>query len=99
MMLGEKVKAEEAERLGMVYTVYSDDEFEAASKEIAFTLAAMPTTGLALTKKALQSSLHNSLTIQLALEDELQQQAAATTDFAEGVQAFVQKRKPNFTGN
>lgn len=98
MMTGDKVSAIEAERLGMIYKVIEDENFEAASLEIATKLAAMPTKGLALTKKALQLSANNSLTQQLSIEDELQRVAASTSDYAEGVQSFLEKRPAIFTG-
>jgi len=98
MMTGEKVSAQKAESLGMIYAVYSDDEFMAKAIELAVNLAAMPTKGLGLTKRALNHSLSNDLTSQLALEDELQTQAGETYDYKEGVAAFLEKRKPIFKG-
>ncbi|MBV9964002.1 MAG: enoyl-CoA hydratase/isomerase family protein [Parafilimonas sp.] len=98
MMLGDKIFADEAARLGMIYKVFHDDTFEEESKKIATTLSQMPTRGIWLTKQALNKSFKNSLKKQLALEDELQQQAAATNDFKEGVQSFLEKRLPNFKG-
>lgn len=97
MMLGDKINAEEAERSGMIYKVFSDDAFEEQSKKIANTLVQMPTRALWFTKKALNETFKN-FEDQLKLEDELQQQAAVTNDFKEGVEAFMQKRKPNFEG-
>lgn len=98
MMLGDKVSATEAERLGMIYKVFVDETFAAQSMEIAVTLAAMPTRGLAYTKAALNASFGNSLTQQLQTEDELQYKAAHTYDYKEGVQSFIEKRPAVFKG-
>src|SRR5580698_855541 len=97
-MLGDKIGAVEAERLGMVYKVYEDDEFEGASRALTAVLAQMPTRALAFTKHALNYSAGNSLEAQLLLEDDLQQKAALTKDYAEGVKAFLDKRAPTFKG-
>ena len=98
VMLGDKVGAIEAEKLGMVYKVFADEEFEENLKSLMTTLATMPTKALAFTKQALNNSFTNSYEQQLALEDKLQQQAALTIDYKEGVDAFIQKRKPLFKG-
>lgn len=99
MMLADKVSATEAERIGMIYKVFPQETFSAESIAIAETLAQMPTQGLALTKEALNHSMHASLDAQLQKEDELQRKASATKDYSEGVEAFLQKRKPIFTGD
>jgi 2-(1,2-epoxy-1,2-dihydrophenyl)acetyl-CoA isomerase len=97
-MLGDKIGAAEAERMGMIYKVYENDDFPGASRALASILARMPTRALALTKHALNYSGSNSLEAQLLLEDELQQKAAGTRDYKEGVQAFLDKRPAVFKG-
>jgi 2-(1,2-epoxy-1,2-dihydrophenyl)acetyl-CoA isomerase len=99
MMLGDKIAAAEAERLGMIYKIFPDDEFATSSYAIAKNLATMPTKGLAFTKHALSLSFTSTIDEQLMNEDSLQQKSASTTDFKEGVQAFLEKRAPIFTGN
>lgn len=98
MMLGDKISAEEAERMGMVYKIISNEEFAEESFNLAKTLAAMPTYGLAATKQALNGLFGHNLEQQLRFEDELQQQCAATYDYKEGVAAFLEKRTPVFKG-
>lgn len=98
MMLAEKISAIEAERIGMVYKVFADDIFEKETIAIAEKLAAMPTRSLGLIKKALNFSVSSTFEQQLILEDKFQKEATATSDYKEGVDAFMQKRKPNFTG-
>ncbi|MBS1597249.1 MAG: enoyl-CoA hydratase/isomerase family protein [Bacteroidetes bacterium] len=98
MMLGEKVSAQEAEKMGMIYKVFADEDFNASALNLATTLAEMPTKGLALTKYALNVSFSNRLEDQLSAETQLQQFAAKTQDAKEGITAFVEKRKPVFKG-
>ena len=98
MMTGDKVLAADAEKMGMIYKVFADETFEAESKKIVQTLAQMPTKGLAFTKHALNLSLNNDWEKQLLLEDEYQQKAAATEDYAEGINSFLEKRSPLFKG-
>jgi len=98
MMLGDKVSATDAEKMGMIYEVYSDDEFAEKSEALAIKLANMPTKGLAFTKELLNRSFTNSLDEQLEQEKLWQAKAAATKDSAEGINAFLEKRRPNFTG-
>lgn len=98
MMTGEKVSAADAEKMGMIYKYFEDDAFESESKKIAQTLSQMPTRGLAYTKHALNMSFNNDWETQLSLEDEYQQKAAATADYQEGINSFLEKRKPVFKG-
>ncbi|HTE09495.1 MAG TPA: enoyl-CoA hydratase-related protein [Chitinophagaceae bacterium] len=97
-MLAEKISAGEAERIGMIYKAIPDEAFASVSLELAKKIAQMPTKGLSLIKYALNQSFSNSYEQQLALEDQLQQEAGQTADAAEGVKAFLQKRAPVFAG-
>lgn len=97
-MLGDKIGADEAERMGMVYKVFRDEEFYDNANKLALQLAQMPTKGLALTKHALNYSFTNTYEQQLELEDKFQQEAALSYDYREGVEAFLQKRLPVFKG-
>ena len=99
MMTGDKVSAQEAERLGMLYQVYPDEAFRDSVDQLATRMAAMPTRGLAYTKQALNRALYHDLDSQLEIEDHLQTMAGQTYDYKEGVQAFLDKRKPEFKGS
>jgi 2-(1,2-epoxy-1,2-dihydrophenyl)acetyl-CoA isomerase len=98
MMTGGKVSAREAEALNMIYKAVEAETYETFTADFVSKLALMPTRALALTKKAVQESWNNTLSEQLNLELALQVEAGNTEDFKEGVQAFLDKRKPNFTG-
>jgi len=98
MMTGDKVSANEAERLGMIYKVFADVTFEEESKKIAHALSKMPTKGLAYTKHVLNNSFTNSWEEQLMIEDQYQQKAAVTKDYTEGLAAFIEKRQADFKG-
>jgi 2-(1,2-epoxy-1,2-dihydrophenyl)acetyl-CoA isomerase len=97
-MLSEKLSADEAERIGMIYKVFANEAFENEAKNLAVTMAQMPTKALALTKAALNTSLINNYEDQLHDEELLQERAGRTKDYNEGVQAFLEKRNPNFIG-
>ena len=91
MMLGDKVSAQEAEKLGMLYKVTSLEDFEAEVVKTANKIAQMPTKALGMTKRLLNVSMTNSLEEQLVLEGQLQIEAAESDDYREGVAAFVEK--------
>ncbi|MCB0383483.1 MAG: enoyl-CoA hydratase/isomerase family protein, partial [Psychroserpens sp.] len=95
-MLGDKVSAEEAERIGMIYKVIPFESFKDEVDQLALKLANMPTKALGFIKTLFNESVTNTLEEQLALESKLQIEAAQSEDYAEGVAAFIEKRKPNF---
>ena len=98
MMLGDKVTAEEAEELGMIFKVISSESFNEEVEKLAVKLANMPTKALGLIKELLNKSITNTLEQQLELEGKLQIEAALSEDYTEGVNAFMEKRKPIFKG-
>ena len=98
MMLGDKVSASDAYDMGMIYKFYPVALFNEEVQKLAITLAKMPTHALALTKKLLNQSMINNLQQQLALEADLQIDASASYDYQEGVNAFMEKRAPEFKG-
>ena len=98
MMLGDKVTAEEAEELGMIFKVISSESFNEEVEKLAIKLANMPTKALGLIKELLNKSIINTLEQQLELEGKLQIKAALSEDYTEGVNAFMEKRKPIFKG-
>ncbi|MGQ9370447.1 2-(1,2-epoxy-1,2-dihydrophenyl)acetyl-CoA isomerase PaaG [Azospirillum sp. ST 5-10] len=98
VMLGEPVPAEQAEAWGMIWKAVDDERLMAEATDVARRLAAAPTRGLALAKKALQASSTNTLDRQLELERDCQRLAGRTADYREGVTAFLEKRQPRFEG-
>jgi 2-(1,2-epoxy-1,2-dihydrophenyl)acetyl-CoA isomerase len=98
MMLGDKVSAAEALQMGMLYKVYNDADYATSVASLVQQVAAMPTQGLVLTKQLLNQSVQHNLAEQLQAECDVQTLAGNTKDYAEGVASFLEKRKPNFTG-
>ncbi|MCG8557796.1 MAG: enoyl-CoA hydratase-related protein [Proteobacteria bacterium] len=98
VMLANEVSAVEAERIGLIYRAVPAPHLLPESEKLAARLASAPTTGLGLTKRLFNQSLHNDLERQLALEATLQGEAGRSHDYKEGVAAFLEKRKPTFTG-
>lgn len=96
--LGEKVSAQEAVEMGMIWKAYPADQFMDEAKKIASKLAKMPTKGFGLTKRGFNAGFSNSLEEQMKLESKLQAEAGNTHDYNEGVQSFMEKRKPEFKG-
>ena len=97
-MTGDKVAADEAERIGLVNRVVEPDALMDEARALATKLAGLPARGIALTKRLLNESFDNSLAEQLEAEAFAQETAGRTKDHYEGVVAFIEKRKPNFTG-
>jgi 2-(1,2-epoxy-1,2-dihydrophenyl)acetyl-CoA isomerase len=97
-LLGQRLSAEEAERWGLIWKAVDDLRLMQEATEIANALAAGPTKGYGLVKKAIHASAGNSLDAQLDLERDLQRQAGFSEDYREGVAAFMQKRKPSYKG-
>lgn len=97
-LLGEPIDAETAERWGLIWKAVDDDKLIDEATALAEQLAAGPTQGYARIKHALHAAALNDLGAQLDLERDLQREAGRTPDYAEGVRAFMEKRKPNFTG-
>ena len=99
MMTADPISADDAHKIGMIYKVYEDIDFESEVLKLAEKLSQMPTKGLGLTKKLLNLSLASDLDSQLNEELNAQIIAGNTNDYNEGVSAFLEKRKPNFKGN
>jgi 2-(1,2-epoxy-1,2-dihydrophenyl)acetyl-CoA isomerase len=98
LMLGEKLPAEKAEAWGLIYKVVDDDKLMDEALALAKKLATGPTKTYAMIRELLRVSWQNELPAQVELERKTQSVAAQTPDAAEAIQAFLEKRTPNFTG-
>jgi 2-(1,2-epoxy-1,2-dihydrophenyl)acetyl-CoA isomerase len=97
-MLGERLPAERAAEWGLINGVIDDERFDAEIDELVERLAAGPTGSYAGTKRQLNAWVYGRLEQQLELEAAIQQELAASGDFAEGVAAFLEKRPAQFSG-
>ncbi len=97
-LLDEKVSADQAVELGLIYKTVTQVKLEEETLGIAQKLASMPTKGFGLYKQAVNQSFENTLDQQLDLEANLQSIAGNSEDYKEGVAAFLEKRKPEYTG-
>jgi len=98
MLLSDTIDAQAALRLGLVNWVTGVDELAAETAVIARRLAGGATRAFAETKRLVNESYGQPLAAQLNAEVEAFARCAGTRDFAEGVTAFVEKRKPRFSG-
>jgi 2-(1,2-epoxy-1,2-dihydrophenyl)acetyl-CoA isomerase len=98
MMLGDKISGEEAEKMGMIYRACEDEKLNDEAMAVAQQLAELPTVAIGLTKKLLNTSMTNNIEQQLREEGKVQVIAANSKDHKEGIKAFLEKRKPVFTG-
>ncbi len=98
MMLGEKISAEEAERIGLIYKCVPDDALDAEARALAERLASGPTVALAQMKANLRAGLQSDHATALTREAEGQRIAGSSDDAREGTTAFIEKRKARFTG-
>jgi 2-(1,2-epoxy-1,2-dihydrophenyl)acetyl-CoA isomerase len=97
-MLGDKLSAEDAARIGLIWKCVDDAALAEEARTLARHLATQPTRGLAAIKRALHASASNTLDAQLDLERDLQRELGRTEDYREGVTAFMDKRPPRFFG-
>lgn len=97
-LTGDAVSAEQAEQWGMIWKVVDDDQLMDAALKQARYFTSQPTLGLSLIKRAIRTSFDHDLDGQLQLESDYQKQAGFSDDYQEGVAAFLEKRRPAFTG-
>jgi 2-(1,2-epoxy-1,2-dihydrophenyl)acetyl-CoA isomerase len=98
MMLSDKMSAEEAERIGLIYKAVEEEDFKTFITDLSLKLANMPTKALGMTKRLINAGFDNNLDQQLDMEGSLQIIAGESYDYQEGVNAFLEKRAPKFKG-
>lgn len=98
MMTGDKISAQEALQMGMIYKIFPAETFETDTINFAENIAQMPTQALVATKLLLNQSFHNNLDEQLDMEAKFQNELSISYDYREGVNAFLEKRNPKFQG-
>jgi 2-(1,2-epoxy-1,2-dihydrophenyl)acetyl-CoA isomerase len=97
-LLADKLSAEKAEQWGLIWKCVDDSALVTETAQLARHLAAQPTKALGMIKATLHASVHHTLNTQLALECTMQRELGQSADYAEGVNAFLQKRVPQFVG-
>ncbi|MDC0231202.1 enoyl-CoA hydratase-related protein [Aureispira] len=98
MMLSNKITAKEAAEIGLIYHCVNDEEFDSAVMKLAEKIARMPTKALGMTKELINAGFNNNLEDQLKMEGDYQISASKSHDYNEGVNAFLEKRRPDFIG-